>query len=934
MSLLHRCLIVLIATTSSIIFCDSIAQDREGSLDDNGGVTFLYSGLPLRIPPGIGGGGNADDSTRAAIEVLMPIGTIVDVEVQIDALSHTFDSDLDIYLESPAGTRVLLSSDNGGPSNDYLATRFQDGAEVSIISGVAPFTGNYRPEQALSAFDNENPNGSWTLIIDDDASPDIGLLSGWSIQILTTLPPPCPGLYTVSHTEYEFTTTYVGNSISTADIIVGNFSDSPVCITNITTTGGVWSVSPNAMILNPGDQLTLLVSFTPTFSHTFHGVIELFTDHPLQLRDSILVLGRACQPVQTPPQPQLIYSGHENMIYYKMPWDANDLFTDYALEYSSNGFVTSRYLDLDSVESDFPNWQLSSVWAMEGPGAIYFLEPSTFYQVRLHTRDCVGATAVGLPALMNTAPEIVVDSSHNLTVEVVMPDSVELRWDTLVIDYGGNIIPHAGFEILSGRKPDSVLTNVGYSIDGYFTMRRDTSTQLYFRVKPIIYGGYDVHVPVIMWPPDGAWLYGENHVMLWDVAHDASWDSFRIEMDSLGFPALLGSNLDFPRTPGSPAEVRADFEAYGYGPHYITATIVDEQGRSWVTGEFITIAPRPSANFDASFDPALNRFSAQALNYTNLTGNLVDTWWFCNMSGERTGSLIQFDYLPGQDSISLLIPFPQTDFKLWTDELEWPHESLANIGVEVPTPGQPVDDVEETPEELDICCYDMYLNTSGKDHSGAATLGPIVECKKERDTHQYYTVGYRFEMVIVWEVVRGEYNYSFRYDEKSTVITTQVECKQISGVDSFKVVRDKKGKAISDTTHHRAYDPDLRRYRDYPNDEADLGRGGRSGRAERGPMPAKPEVGQTVNSYKRVSPVRDQAREKNYDPTGGSGWREEADFEYLAVAKDECPGDECCRRWRTWWDVVFCPNCVPPPNELESPNLEVLQSSGCPDIGP
>ena len=47
-------------------------------------------------------------------------------------ITHTFDADLDIYLISPAGTQIQLSTDNGGVNNDYTNTCFA-GAAIFFI---------------------------------------------------------------------------------------------------------------------------------------------------------------------------------------------------------------------------------------------------------------------------------------------------------------------------------------------------------------------------------------------------------------------------------------------------------------------------------------------------------------------------------------------------------------------------------------------------------------------------------------------------------------------------------------------------------------------------------------------------------------------------------------------------------------------------------
>src|SRR5207244_7516461 len=42
------------------------------------------------------------------------------------------------------------------------------------------------PEEALGAFQGENPNGTWTLTISDDAGGDTGTVDSWQLEITTT----------------------------------------------------------------------------------------------------------------------------------------------------------------------------------------------------------------------------------------------------------------------------------------------------------------------------------------------------------------------------------------------------------------------------------------------------------------------------------------------------------------------------------------------------------------------------------------------------------------------------------------------------------------------------------------------------------------------------------------------------------------------------
>jgi autotransporter-associated beta strand protein len=112
-------------------------------------------------------------------------------------ITHGADSHLDISLVAPDGTIVNLSSDNGGASANYGTdctdanrTTFSDLAITAITSASAPFVGTFRPEEALSAF-NERfgaaANGTWRLRIADDTATTAGSLQCWSLFISPTV---------------------------------------------------------------------------------------------------------------------------------------------------------------------------------------------------------------------------------------------------------------------------------------------------------------------------------------------------------------------------------------------------------------------------------------------------------------------------------------------------------------------------------------------------------------------------------------------------------------------------------------------------------------------------------------------------------------------------------------------------------------------------
>ncbi|WP_341200522.1 reprolysin-like metallopeptidase [Croceibacter atlanticus] len=106
--------------------------------------------------------------------------SISDLNVSID-LEHTYVSDLTLELESPSGTSIILIGGACGEEDDILAT-FDDSGSINTCSGTPTVNGTIRPQDALSAFNNESAQGTWTLSISDSFVGDDGTLNSWSIE--------------------------------------------------------------------------------------------------------------------------------------------------------------------------------------------------------------------------------------------------------------------------------------------------------------------------------------------------------------------------------------------------------------------------------------------------------------------------------------------------------------------------------------------------------------------------------------------------------------------------------------------------------------------------------------------------------------------------------------------------------------------------------
>jgi len=190
--------------------CGSIAQLSLAMTTTSPPSTF---DIPLRIAVGSKPSVDAPQAIAAAgvdstITFAGP-GPVDDLQVRIAKLAHTYVGDLVVSLTSPAGTTVTLmnrpgSGTDGARGEDFVDLVLADDAATPIDaiphdSPVGGYTGRFRPDQPLSAFDGEPRQGAWTLTVADAyASEDSGTLYDWGITpvgcppVATPAPPPPP----------------------------------------------------------------------------------------------------------------------------------------------------------------------------------------------------------------------------------------------------------------------------------------------------------------------------------------------------------------------------------------------------------------------------------------------------------------------------------------------------------------------------------------------------------------------------------------------------------------------------------------------------------------------------------------------------------------------------------------------------------------------
>ncbi|MFY9309104.1 MAG: choice-of-anchor J domain-containing protein [Bacteroidia bacterium] len=106
--------------------------------------------------------------------------------LRIDSISHSWISDLSIYLISPNNDSILVSASNGGGTSNIENATFTDSASINIatINTGGIHDGFYHTENptGLAAFHTgQNPNGTWKLRVVDNETGDVGKICKWTL---------------------------------------------------------------------------------------------------------------------------------------------------------------------------------------------------------------------------------------------------------------------------------------------------------------------------------------------------------------------------------------------------------------------------------------------------------------------------------------------------------------------------------------------------------------------------------------------------------------------------------------------------------------------------------------------------------------------------------------------------------------------------------
>ncbi len=177
-----------VAGTYTLTYVSALATDSNRANDTVRTTVQVLPSIPVPASTGICRN-NVNlvipDNTTVKDSIVVNISNaldVIDVNVKIDTLFHTWDSDLSFTLLHGAGS-VSLISGRGDDGDNFINTRLNDSASLPISSGTAPFNGEFRPETPLTAMNGLGVNGSWVLSISDNATFDTGNLKAWCITL-------------------------------------------------------------------------------------------------------------------------------------------------------------------------------------------------------------------------------------------------------------------------------------------------------------------------------------------------------------------------------------------------------------------------------------------------------------------------------------------------------------------------------------------------------------------------------------------------------------------------------------------------------------------------------------------------------------------------------------------------------------------------------
>ncbi len=179
---------ILIEPTNNIYYAMNKEPFAIGYVTETICTTYNFT-APFSIP-------ESTVYTSKTIVVPDDASLVSDVNIAL-SLSHTYLSDVQVELVNPQGKTVQLFEKGCGDTSGTLAINFDDlggliACDKPTLQTVAPFS-------SLSAFNDSNPAGSWSLRVRDEFAGDSGTVNSAAVTI-------CSKKFTpIAPTNYDLT---------------------------------------------------------------------------------------------------------------------------------------------------------------------------------------------------------------------------------------------------------------------------------------------------------------------------------------------------------------------------------------------------------------------------------------------------------------------------------------------------------------------------------------------------------------------------------------------------------------------------------------------------------------------------------------------------------------------------------------------------------
>lgn len=247
----------------------------------------------------------------STITVSNVAGTVTKVTVTLTELRHSYPDDVDILLVGPNGTNVVLMSDAGAGGTNTPAQlvngrlTFDDAAPGALPdNSEIPEFGTFRPSNyegnetftapapagpygvTLGVFNGTVPNGTWSLYVMDDASPDAGSIGTWLLSIQTTAPSISEIPDTTLQEDVPVTIPFTINaaSVPVSNLVVNAevTSGTPIVTLTVGGTGTdrTLTLTPRSNQIGTNEITVSVTDGTNTASTTFTAVVRNVDNDP------------------------------------------------------------------------------------------------------------------------------------------------------------------------------------------------------------------------------------------------------------------------------------------------------------------------------------------------------------------------------------------------------------------------------------------------------------------------------------------------------------------------------------------------------------------------------------------------------------------------------------------------------------------------------